>query len=99
MHQLWLKILLTWRLTNLCVNEPGPHDVFDHFRDAMGIEYDEFSLCVGKNQFAQAFCCWLCASVWVGFAIALIHRENPIKGLSYSAGAILVNEVMSFGKS
>ena len=99
MHNLLTKILLTWRLTNLCVDEPGPYDMFDKFRDTIGVELDEFSMCVGKNQFAQAFCCFWCASIWVGFAVAIAYKENPLKGLVYSAGAIFMKQVMNNGAS
>lgn len=84
------KILLTWRLTSLLVSEEGPFDAFVQIRDAIGVSTDEFSQCVGENVFAKAFCCFWCASVWVGFAVAMASRENPIWGLVYSAGATLI---------
>ena len=67
--------------------------MFDHFREVVGVDLDEFSKCVGKNQFAKAFCCFYCASVWVGFMVAILFKENPLQGLVYSAGAILIQTV------
>lgn len=90
MDRLVVNTLLTWRLTNLCIKEDGPFEMFALFRDAVGVDTDEFSKCIGRNQFALAFCCFWCASVWVGVAVAIAARENPLKGLAYSAGAILV---------
>ncbi len=90
MQMLLERVLLTWRLTSLCVNEAGPFDMFEKFREVIGIELDEFSLVVGSNMFAQAFTCFWCASIWVGLLVAIIHRDNPLKALAYSAGAICI---------
>lgn len=90
MQKLLERVLLTWRLTSLCVNESGPFDMFEHFRDVIGIELDEFSRAYGSNIFAKAFTCFWCASIWVGLGVAIIYRENPLKALAYSAGAICI---------
>lgn len=90
MQTLLERILLTWRLTSLCVNETGPFDMFERFREVIGIELDEFSYAFGRNVFAKAFICFWCASIWVGLSVALVYRENPLKALVYSAGAICI---------
>lgn len=90
MQKLLERILLTWRLTSLCVNETGPFDMFERFREVIGIELDEFSYAFGNNIFAKAFTCFWCASIWVGLAVAILYRENPLKALVYSAGAICI---------
>ena len=84
------RSLLTWRLTSLCISEEGPYDIFGKFRSTIGVAEDEFSKCVARNQFAQAFCCFWCASIWVGIAVAILYRENPFQGLIYSAAAICI---------
>lgn len=93
------NILITWRLTSLAVSEEGPFDVFARLRDLIGIEYDEFNVCIGTNIFAKAFCCFWCASLWISTLVVLStvpwsHPTGEILGqiLSYSAGAIIVQK-------
>lgn len=87
MHKFLIGILATWRLSKLLTAEDGPYDIFGSLRDRAGVTHDEYSQCVGKTEVAKALCCIKCTSVWVGLALAGGH---PVKGLAYSAGAILI---------
>lgn len=90
MQKLLERILLTWRLTSLFVNEEGPFDMFGQLRDTIGVDRDEFGKIFGHNQLAQAFTCFWCASIWIGLLVVILYRENPLKALVYSAGAICI---------
>lgn len=94
MQALILKIFTTHRLTNLLYAEDGPFDMFAKLRDFSGVEFDDFSQCEGTNVFSKGLCCFLCTSVWAGIFVALVNKENPLNGLGYSAGAILLRKWM-----
>jgi hypothetical protein len=86
-----LRILATWRLTSLFVDERGPFDIFGKIRDLAGIKYDEYSRPCADTEIGKALLCPWCTSVWVGTVIA---RGNLIKGLAYSAGALLIGRLL-----
>lgn len=82
-----IGILATWRVTHLVVEEDGPWDVLRRARavaDAVGA--------------ARLVRCFLCASVWVAVAVALLFvsgwRDVTIATASFSAGAILLQRAL-----
>jgi hypothetical protein len=85
--------LATWRFSSLLSNprERGPFDLFGKLRELVGVYYDEYSQCQGKNELAKALCCVWCTSVWVGLILA---RGKVIRGLAYSAAAIVVERLV-----
>jgi hypothetical protein len=83
-------VLITWRVTHLLHSEIGPFEVFARIRDLAGISYDEFSQPVASSEFGKALLCFWCTSLWVGVATALVLKKNPLRGIAYSGGAILI---------
>lgn len=94
-----------WRITSLLVFEEGPFGILDAFRHEIGIRYDEHSNKYGKNVVADAFSCFWCASIWIGFFWAGMYLLFPEATLwielpfATSAAAILIDGLMNYGKS
>lgn len=91
MDCLYVNSLATWRITSLLVQETGPYDVFNKFRDLVGIEYNEFSRRIPTNEFAKMFSCFWCCSIWVATALVLVQRRPFWEIFAYSAAAIYLN--------
>jgi hypothetical protein len=97
MTRLLIGILATWRISSLLVSdhETGPFDLFGRLRDAVGVNYTADSRRVGSNELARVFTCIWCMSVWVGWIVALAQSPKQwfVRGLAYSAGAIIMEKV------
>jgi hypothetical protein len=80
-------ILATWRVTHLVVEEDGPWDVLRRARSVAET--------IGA---ARLVSCFLCTSVWVAVAVALLFvsgwRDVTIAVASFSAGAILLQRAL-----
>lgn len=89
--------LATWRMTSLLVSEEGPENILDQFRYKIGIRYDEVGETYGENWFAEAFCCFWCASVWIAFFLLPFYLISPyiLLPLAMSGGAILIERVIN----
>lgn len=94
MERLLANCLATWRITSLLVDETGPYDVFTKFRDSIGIEYNEFSRRIPKNEFAKMFNCFWCCSIWVALVLVLAQRRPFWEIFAYSAAAIYLHLVI-----
>lgn len=94
-----INVLITWRLSSLLVHEQGPGDVLGLFRDKVGVAFDEASRPYGKNAIAEALLCLWCTSVWLGWGVALLVRDQEwfAYGLAYSAGAIVIERIVKRG--
>lgn len=91
--------LAVWRIASLLANEEGPFDVFEKFRDLIGVRYDENSERYGTNVVADAFTCVWCLSIWIGF-IAAIYQANTVidwafRALALSTVAIIIEEMVN----
>ena len=99
-----LCMLAVWRLSSFLVTEPGPYDIFGKLRHLVGVRYDERSNCGGG--FGGLFCCVWCMSVWVAAPIALAYAvfgglsafNGVVAWFAFSAGAVIVESVVSYGK-
>jgi len=89
--------LITWRVTTLITVEEGPFEIFARLRDFVGVEYDEFSNCVGKWVLPRALCCHWCASMWVGLITALVFQVPWYEGLAYSTMSIVIQKRIHHG--
>jgi len=65
--------LATWRITSLISEEEGPGKLLLRLRHMLGVEYDEHSYPVGRNELARMVICGWCLSVWVGLAWTLFY--------------------------
>lgn len=88
-----IAVLITYRLTLLVTQESAPFEALSRFRDWIGVHYDEFSRCTGRNEIAKALCCFWCTSVWIGLLTALIMGAPVWYALAYSGGAVFLYEV------
>lgn len=92
--------LATWRLTSLLVYEAGPYELLARFRRTIGVYYDERSRAQGRNEFARAFTCAWCLSVWIGAAVAgayYLSSELTVAAalpFALSAIAVLVESIV-----
>lgn len=89
--------LLTWRLTMLAIYDKLPGNLAVRIRGRMGVYYDEFSNCQGRNWIAQALCCPWCTSIWIGWLVALAWQRdwNFIwLGLVLSAGTLIIDRLV-----
>lgn len=96
--------LATWRITSLLYAEDGPYMLFERLRTRLGIYYDEHSQRQASSEIGKAFNCPACLSVWVGGLAALVYWITNATAwlalpLALSAGAILVEKVVSYGES
>lgn len=90
--------LVTWRITALLTTDTitGP------MRDKLGVYYDEFSECKGRNFVARALCCHRCTSVWVALAVTAVCIQPGLAEflpvvLMLSAGSIVINRITDGG--
>lgn len=72
--------LIVWGITSLLVYELGPLDIFQRFREIIGVRRDIIKdTCTGKNVFAKGFCCFKCASFWVSLIITFcMVKTEPL---------------------
>lgn len=91
--------LAVWRIASLLANEEGPFDVFEKFRDLIGVRYDENSERYGTNVVADAFTCVWCLSIWIGFIVAIYQANTVIdwafRALALSTVAIIIEEMVN----
>lgn len=97
MPEMLLRMLATWRLTRLLVKEDGPWDMFGKTRDFFGIRFNSRGIAYvpSGNSIGKMLLCLWCTSIWTGILMAFI----PVKyflPLSLSAGALLVEKVISY---
>jgi hypothetical protein len=80
-------ILTTWRVTHLVVEEDGPWDLLRRLRSI-----------ASRIGAARLVSCFLCASVWIAVAVALLFssgwRDVTIAVASFSGGAILLQRIV-----
>jgi len=74
-------ILAIWRVTSLLHAEDGPFHIFETVRKTVG-------------KYTEAFDCFWCLSIWVAIPFAYFSENFIVYWLAYSAGAIIVNEVV-----
>lgn len=90
-------ILATYRLSSLVVEEGGPFNVFQNWREIIGIDhYEDGSICNIPNNFpARLFGCLWCMSLWIAGLVYLIWRLEPIPVyiLAASAGVMVIDNV------
>lgn len=92
----WLELvaigLAAWRMASLLVHEPGPGQIFAHFRSLFGITHNK----VGEptdwpnTLGASLFSCVWCMSIWTAFAAWGVWqwRWEPVAILAASTIAI-----------
>ena len=70
--------LATWRVSSLLTKEPGPHDMFQKLREAVGIQHDENGdiYLVPDGFWPGVLSCILCNSIWVAAWFYLCYRVN-----------------------
>lgn len=97
--------LATWRLSSLLTAEPGPFKVFQHIREAAGIQHDEDGrISVTPDTFAAGVlgCIW-CVSVYIGAIAALCALLWPVVSFwlalpfALSAAAVIVESFVRRG--
>ncbi len=89
-----VRILATWRLTQLLHHEMGPWEVFAKVRDLAGIRYNEYSEPISDSQIGKMLLCFWCTSIWAALIVAVLDRRfNLVEILAHSAGAILIEQV------
>lgn len=94
-----LLALATWRVSSLLVHEDGPFEMFLRLRYAAGIRYDDLSQPYATTFLGELLLCLWCASVWVGFAFAMLYLfapplvwQIPAWSLALSALAIFIQK-------
>lgn len=72
--------LASWRIASFIVKPvyAGPWGVLDSLRYFIGIEYNERSEVVARNEFAKAFSCMECAPVWLMIMFIALYAVSPI---------------------
>jgi hypothetical protein len=99
---LTILILATWRVTSLLYIEDGPYRILARLREYLGVYYDSNGSRQASTEIGKAFNCPACLSVWVGGFVALSYAIAPAwiwLPLALSAGAIVVEELVSNGES
>lgn len=82
--------LATWRASSLLVNEKGPMNIFERFRDWAGIEVTqlgdrpEYYKAVPDTFLAQILDCVWCCSVWVALFWVAFYYLAPILSFWFS---------------
>lgn len=84
----------TYRLYFLLAQDAGPFDVFQKFRDLIGVEEN------GDNFTSKLFGCVFCLSLWTGGFLSLASVTYVgsilIVPLGASAGAILLDKIIHY---
>jgi hypothetical protein len=87
-----VAVLATWRVTHLLAQEDGPAAIVARLRKRLG-----------NSQLGTLMDCFGCMSLWVAlpFSSYVAHkpRDRVVAWLALSAGAFLLNEVVSSGES
>lgn len=99
-----IRVLATWRISNMLVSEEGPVALFIRLRRLVGVRVDEKgrSYVVGEEgavlqpEIGKAMTCIWCLSPWVGLVVALLPA-NWLLPFALSAGALLVNKKVNDG--
>ncbi len=81
--------------------ERGPAAIFDKVRDFVEnkrVEAYEHNKSPYEqvnfwHEVSEAIRCQFCLSVWVGIALAIVTRRNPLYGFAYSAGALMFGRI------
>ena len=86
--ELFIGALAVWRVTSLLLREDGPWAILRVLREKVGMR-------VAPGLFA----CLRCASLWTSAPVAWVLVERPrervLTWLALSAGAIIVDHVIS----
>ena len=98
MVELAERLLATWRVSLLLVEEAGPYNVFGRLRKRAGVRADQPSDAAPREpgELGKMLSCVWCASVWVGLSLTIVQRVCPwlVRCLAASAGAIALYEWM-----
>ena len=99
-----------WRISYMLVNEDGPFDILESFRDWLGIEYDIEGergynplLPLWRTTIADLFLCVYCMSLWWGIFFAILYFIHPFTSVALavpfalSTGAIALNRLCDYG--
>lgn len=95
---LLILALATWRITSLFVEEEGPYLLFVRLRKFIGVDYNEYSEVIAKNEFAKMFTCIWCLSIWVSIFVTVVYiivGATIFLPFALSAIAILIHEWQS----
>lgn len=84
--------LAAWRLTSFLSREPGPFDVFENIRDALGIVHNDQGQAVSwpDTFMANLLLCPWCLGVWMAGAAWLLWQAEPLLVGVLAAAAIVV---------
>lgn len=89
--------LATWRISKLLMDEAGPWNVVQRFRETFGFVHDDDGNIVAVPE-GSVLGCIYCLSVWVGLSLVLLP-PNIRRVFAVSAIAILVEDLLEHGKS
>lgn len=82
-----ISVLSVWRVTHLIQAEDGPFDVIYKLRKL-----------AGKSFFGSLMDCFFCLSIWVALPVGIYFGSNWIErillGLSFSASAIFLEQII-----
>ncbi len=81
-----VDVLIVWRITHLIKAEDGPYDLIFKFK--FWLKRKRYNFLYDMLQ------CFLCLSVWIGWAVAMLEwtsHNNPFAyGIALSGAAILL---------
>ncbi len=99
MLELFLGVLITWRLAALVTSERGPFASLEKFRDWIGVyaelEPGKGAVCQGRSEIAKALCCFWCTSIYAAALVVLLMQAPVLNLFAYSAGAIILWEMVN----
>lgn len=73
--------------------ESGPYGVFDKFRDAISMKFDERGAAwtaKQPNELAKLFTCMYCSTTWIGLVVAVLRGKGIGYALALSTAAIMI---------
>lgn len=105
----FLNILATWRLSRLLMQERGPYAILDKTREYISDKrYEAVQEATNNSrgfgaisvegssiwyELSEMVSCEWCLSIWIGFAVAIVTRQNILYGFAYSAGALMFGRI------
>lgn len=91
MEQLLIKLLATWRLTEMLMNEDGPYNVIPEVKYKLGVRHNENGVKYGVTEAGRALVCPYCTSFWLGilFTFLPLWVATPF---ALSAGWVLIKK-------
>ena len=99
-----IAILAVYRISGLISTDYGPFDMFEVFRDKIGVKISDTGDVYGTNGLARMVICPRCNSMWVGLVVTgiilLLGGDLAtwvLLPLALSGATVVIREIVDHG--